>query len=157
MKKRRVVLALITAGVAIVLWIVALSPMPVWAYLVSAYVGLSIIKIRTFLEHRAHEKARCRSVIIEDRGLLSFLFLKNNLHAVHHSCPNLPWYELEAHYTRRRDAFLTRNGGYAYRSYAQVARLFLLHAKDPVPHTLMPQGPVTTPAPQHSASEHQVS
>jgi fatty acid desaturase len=131
--------------------------MPLWLYAVAVYASLSLLKIRTFLEHRAHEKARCRSVIIEDRGLLSFLFLKNNLHAVHHSCPNLTWYELEDHYSRRRDAFLTRNGGYAYRSYAQVARLFLLHAKDPVPHTLMPQGAVTPPAPQPSAREHPVS
>jgi fatty acid desaturase len=79
-------------GVWRVLTLVVLSPMPVWAYLLSAYLGLSILKIRTFLEHQAHERASARTVIIEDRGPLAFLFLNNNLHVVHHMHPKLPWY-----------------------------------------------------------------
>lgn len=120
----------------VVLWWVWAADMPLWLYLLCAYGSLSILKIRTFLEHRAHARARCRSVIIEDRGLLSFLFLKNNLHAVHHACPGLPWYQLQSYYTARRAAFLERNGGYAYRSYADIAWRFLLRTKDPVPHLL---------------------
>lgn len=122
--------------IPVVLWWIWLADMPVWLYLLCAYASHSILKIRTFLEHRAHERARCRSVIIEDRGLLSFLFLKNNLHAVHHACPRLPWYRLQGYYMARRSAFLARNGGYAYRSYAEIAGLFLLKTKDPVPHLL---------------------
>lgn len=122
--------------IPLLLWWLAVADMPVWLYLVCVYVSHSVLKIRTFLEHCAHEKARCRSVIIEDCGLLSFLFLKNNLHAVHHACPSLPWYQLQPFYEARRAAFLERNGGYAYRSYTQIARLFLLKAKDPVPHSL---------------------
>ncbi|WP_299401362.1 fatty acid desaturase [uncultured Roseobacter sp.] len=118
------------------IWWILAADMPFWLYLLCAYVSLSVLKIRTFLEHRAHEKARCRSVIIEDRGLLSFLFLKNNLHAVHHAFPRMPWYQLQPYYAARRAAFLERNGGYAYRSYRQIAYLFLLKAKDPVPHSL---------------------
>jgi fatty acid desaturase len=117
-------------------WLVWVSEMPAWMYVLGVYLSLSILKIRTFLEHQVHEKARCRSVIIEDRGLLAFLFLNNNLHAVHHAHPQLPWYRLRAHYAARRDRFLRRNGGYAYRSYAQIARMFLFRAKDPVPHAL---------------------
>jgi hypothetical protein len=45
--------------------------MPVWAYLLAAYLGWSLLKIRTYLEHRAHEAARARTVIIESRGPLS--------------------------------------------------------------------------------------
>lgn len=131
----------------VIAWLAWVADMSWWLYGLAVYLSLSILKIRTFLEHRAHEKARCRSVIIEDRGLLSFLFLKNNLHAVHHAHPGLPWYRLQAHYTAHRNAFLNRNGGYAYRSYAQIARLFLMRAKDPVPHTLWPQVPVVVPAP----------
>ena len=55
--------------------LLAVSEMPFWAYLLSAYLGLSLLKIRTFLEHQAHEKARGRTVIIEDRGPLALLFL----------------------------------------------------------------------------------
>ena len=46
-------------------------------------------KIRTFLEHQAHERARGRTVIIEDRGPLALLFLNNNLHVVHHVHPRV--------------------------------------------------------------------
>lgn len=122
--------------IPVVLWWVWMADMPVWLYILCAYGSLSILKIRTFLEHRAHARARCRSVIIEDRGLLSFLFLNNNLHAVHHACPRLPWYQLPAYYALRRAEFLQRNGGYAYRSYTQIAREFLFRTKDPVPHQL---------------------
>lgn len=122
--------------VPVALWCAVVADMPIWVYLLCAYASHSILKIRTFLEHRAHERARCRSVIIEDRGPLAFLFLQNNLHAVHHAHPSMPWYQLKAHYMARRAAFLQRNGGYAYRSYAQIARLFLFKTKDPVPHAL---------------------
>ena len=82
----------------------------------------SILRIRTFLEHQAHEQAAGRSVIIEDRGPLSILFLNNNFHAVHHANPRLPWYRLPAEYARRREWWLRRNGGYSYRSYGEVLR-----------------------------------
>ncbi len=118
------------------LWWVFVADMPFWLYLLCAYASHSILKIRTFLEHRAHERARCRSVVIEDCGPLAFLFLQNNLHAVHHAHPGMPWYQLKQHYRTRRAAFLERNGGYAYRSYAQIACLFLFKTKDPVPHAL---------------------
>lgn len=124
--------------IPVVWWLVEVSTMPVWLYLVAVYASHSILRIRTFLEHRAHEKARCRSVIIEDCGLLSFLFLNNNLHAVHHACPSVPWYNLQKVYAHRRDSFLSRNGGYVYASYARVIALFLFRAKDPVPHVLWP-------------------
>ncbi len=64
------------------------------------WLALSILRIRTFLEHQAHERAAARSVIIEDRGPLSILFLNNNFHAVHHANPRLPWYRLPAEYAR---------------------------------------------------------
>lgn len=123
-------------GVVAVLWLVWLSPMPVWLYVVCAYAALSTLKIRTFLEHQAHEKARGRTVIIEDRGLLAFLFLNNNLHVVHHMHPKVPWYRLPALYAENKIRYLTRNGGYRYDSYAQIFRQHFLRAKDPVPHPL---------------------
>lgn len=125
-------------GVAIVLWLVWLSPMPFWAYAVACYLALSVLKIRTFLEHQAHERARARTVVIEDRGPLALLFLNNNLHVVHHMHPRVPWYRLPALYRNSRDRYLKRNDGYRYRSYAEVFRHHFLRAKDPVPHPLWP-------------------
>lgn len=122
--------------IPVLLWVGA-STMPLWAYFVSAYLGLSILKIRTFLEHRADERAAGRSVIIEDRGPLALLFLNNNFHAVHHAHPQVSWYELHKLYRSRRDVFLKRNGGYHYPSYGTIFREHFLSAKDPVPHPLM--------------------
>jgi fatty acid desaturase len=119
--------------------LVGVSPLPLWAYALACYGGLSVLKIRTFLEHQAHERARGRTVIIEDRGPLAFLFLNNNLHVVHHMHPKLPWYRLPRIYFDNREAYLARNAGYVYRSYAQIFRRHLLHAKDPVPHPIYPR------------------
>lgn len=119
-------------------WIAAVGTMPLWAYLLGAWAALSLLRIRTFLEHRAHDRAAGRSVIIEDRGPLALLFLNNNFHAVHHAHPNLPWYRLPGEYARRRDEFLRRNRGYRYRSYGEVFARHLLQRKDPVAHPLRP-------------------
>jgi fatty acid desaturase len=120
----------------VIVWVAA-SEMPIWAYLLAAYLGLSILKIRTFLEHRADERAAGRSVIIEDRGPLALLFLNNNFHAVHHAHPSVSWYKLPALYHARREIFLRRNGGYRFASYGAVFRDYLLRTKDPVAHPLI--------------------
>lgn len=126
-------------GVAMVLvWLWAVGTMPVLAYVPAVYLGLSLLKIRTFLEHRAHEKFRARTVIIEDRGPLSYLFLNNNFHVVHHCMPNVPWYDLPGLYAAKRAHFQRRNEAYVYRSYGEIFRLYFLRAKDPVPHPVWP-------------------
>lgn len=127
-------------AVALVLGAVALSPVPLWAYPGICYAALSLLKIRTFLEHQAHEKARGRTVIIEDRGPLAWLFLNNNLHVVHHMHPRVAWYMLPRLYFGNRERYLKVNEGYRYRSYAEIFRKYLLSAKDPVPHPLWPSG-----------------
>jgi fatty acid desaturase len=112
--------------------------MPVWAYLLAAYLGWSLLKIRTYLEHRAHEAARARTVVIESRGPLSLLFLNNNFHVVHHMHPGVAWYKLPALYFGNREHYLRRNESYLYRSYVDIFRQYLFHAKDPVPHPVFP-------------------
>lgn len=123
--------------VPVVIW-VARSDMPFWLYVAAAYLGMSVLKIRTFLEHRAHDLARGRTVIVEGRGLLPFLFLYNNFHVVHHAKPNVAWYRLPALYGAGKDDYLRRNDGYVYASYGEVFRRYFLRAKDPVPHPLRP-------------------
>ncbi|WP_254054663.1 fatty acid desaturase [Roseovarius sp. EL26] len=125
----------IPAIVPVLLW-VASSPMPIWAYFLSCYVALSILKIRTFLEHRAHERASGRTVVIEDKGPLSWIFLNNNLHVVHHMHPNVAWYDLPGVYEGDREKYLRRNDGYRYGSYAEIFRKYFFKAKDPVPHPM---------------------
>ena len=138
---RRVALAwaLHLPGLALVFgWLWAVGAMPVWAYLTAAYIGWSLLKIRTYLEHRAHDAARARSVVVESRGPLSLLFLNNNFHTVHHSNPTVAWYRLPQLYFANRDHYLRRNDGYVYRNYTQIFRAHLFRAKDPVPHPVWP-------------------
>jgi fatty acid desaturase len=128
------------AGLVLLIPLIMAAPMPVWAYVAAAYLGLGLIKIRTFLEHRAHTASPGRTVIVEDRGPLAWLFLNNNLHAVHHLHPCTPWYRLPQMYRDGRDGYLARNDGYVYRSYGQIFRQYLLTSKDPVAHPLWRRG-----------------
>lgn len=112
--------------------------MPIWAYVVSVYFGAALLKIRTYLEHRAHEACRARTVVIESRGPLSYLFLNNNFHVVHHTHPSVPWYKLPAMYAARKEYYLRRNEAYAYTGYRKIFAQYLLKAKDPVPHPIWP-------------------
>ncbi|MEM1236622.1 MAG: fatty acid desaturase [Pseudomonadota bacterium] len=135
---RRVALgwALHLPAMAWVIWVVLQSPLPFWAYLIAAYGGLAILKIRTFCEHQAHEQTGGRSVIIEDRGPLALIFLNNNLHVVHHLHPNVPWYALPAQFAANRARYLRMNDDYRFSSYAEIFRRYLFRAKDPVAHPL---------------------
>ena len=134
-------------GLAVVILWLWVAAMPWWAYLLATWIGHALLKIRTFLEHRAHVAARARTVVIEDRGPLALLFLNNNLHVVHHMHPTVPWYYLPALYAGNRDHYLRRNDHYVYRNYLDVFRRYLLRAKDPVPHPLMPGGEVAAAEP----------
>lgn len=123
-------------GVVLTLAVVSLSEMPLWLYLAACYAAMSLLKIRTFLEHCAHARVSGRTVIIEDRGLLGFLFLNNNLHVVHHMHPKLAWYRLWPLYRAQKARFLRRNHGYVFPSYAAIFRSYLWRRKDPVAHPL---------------------
>ena len=140
---RRVVLGWaihVPALAALGLWFTYVAAMPLWAYAISVNGAMSILKIRTFLEHQAHERASGRTVIIEDTGPLAFMFLNNNLHVVHHMHPNVPWYRLPVIYAENREHYQRRNGGYVFRSYSEVFRRYLTERKDPVAHPFRPGG-----------------
>lgn len=128
--------ALHLLGCITVIWLVAMSPMSLGLYCMACYVALGLLRIRTFLEHQAHEKVRGRTVIIEDRGPLALLFLNNNLHVVHHMHPGVPWYQLPRLYDGAKERFLAINQGYFYRSYVQIFLKYFFRPKDPVAHPL---------------------
>jgi fatty acid desaturase len=115
---------------AISLWSAIALPV----YLALCYAGMSLLMVRTYLEHQAEESLRARSVIIEDRGPFSLLFLNNNLHAVHHAYPAVAWHQLPSLYRRNRDRFLAMNKGYFFRNYGEVFRRFAFRRKEPVVH-----------------------
>ena len=107
--------------------------MPVWAYLISTYLAISLISIRSFCEHQWSETPWRRTVIVESR-LLAVLFLNNNLHLVHHTHPGAPWHRLPALHRAQREAWREMNGGYVFRTYAEVLRRYAFRIKEPVLH-----------------------
>lgn len=105
---------------------------PLLVYVAAAYAGMSVLMIRTYLEHQSHPSMRARSVIIEDRGLLSYLFLNNNLHAVHHAYPSVAWYQLPGLFKKNREKFLSLNMGYNFKTYRDVIHRYACFQKEPV-------------------------
>ena len=103
------------AGLALVFaWTVGVCGIPFWLYVAVAYLGLSILNLRTFAEHQAHEAPGGRTVIVEASPVFGLLFLNNNLHYVHHEHPRVPWYDLPALYRSSRAAFLAANESYSF-------------------------------------------
>ena len=118
-------------------WLFAsIGSLPLWAYVLSAYMAMSLLRVRTFLEHQADQSVAGRTVIIEDTGFFAYLFLNNNYHLVHHMNPRVPWYQLPALYHSRRELFLALNNGYVYPNYRAVFTQYFFRCKDSVPHPL---------------------
>lgn len=133
--------ALHAAGaVPVILWL-RWCGVSAGGYFLACYGGLALINLRSFLEHRAEERVAGRSAIVEDGGPLALLYLNNNLHAVHHAHPEAPWASLPGLYRAHRERFLRMNGGYVFRSYAEVLGRYALRPKEPAAHPLMdPRG-----------------
>ncbi|MFT5275893.1 MAG: fatty acid desaturase [Saprospiraceae bacterium] len=121
-------------GVAVVLWIVNLAGISLWLYAICAYFALSIIGVRSFYEHRPMPKASNRIVVVRSCAPFHILFLYNNLHAVHHKHPTMPWYHLFAEYQRGERAYLENNGGFYFAGY----RHWLKYLIKPVAHPVHP-------------------
>jgi fatty acid desaturase len=122
-------------GLALVFgWTAGVCGIPVWLYAVVAYFGLSLLNLRTFAEHQAHESDGGRTAIVEASPFFGLLFLNNNLHFVHHESPRVPWYKLPELYRSRRAQYLAANENYRFSGYGEVIRRYLFRAKQPVPH-----------------------
>jgi fatty acid desaturase len=102
------------AGTLPVLGFVVWAGVPVWQYVAAAYLGMSVLMIRTFIEHRACETTPQRTAVVEAGVLMRLLFLNNNYHAVHHNHANLAWYKLPALWRAERARTLDGNGHYHY-------------------------------------------
>ena len=126
--------------VAVLAWTSGVCGIPPALYLVAAYLGLSILNLRTFAEHQAHETPGGRTVIVEASPFFGLLFLNNNLHYVHHENPRVPWYDLPALYRSRRGEFLAANESYTFPGYGEMIRRYLFRAKTPVPHPFLRRG-----------------
>jgi fatty acid desaturase len=121
----------------LVVWLSSVCHMSLTFYVVAfVYPGTAILMMRSFAEHRAADQVSERSAIVE-APLFGLLFLNNNLHAVHHRYPAIPWYELPGLYRRRKHQFLESNGNLFYQGYFQVIGNFLFRQHDAVLHPVL--------------------
>jgi fatty acid desaturase len=123
--------------VPVVLWVTVVCGMPLWLYVLAIVIpGTAVLLIRSFAEHKAVPDVRERIAIVENSWLLGPLFLFNNLHALHHERPMIPWYQYPAWYRENRDRLVAENGGLVYDSYLDVARRYLFSAHDTARHPM---------------------
>ena len=123
-------------GVAAVLfWLIAVCDLSLSVYLgLVLYPAISLLLIRSFAEHKAADGVAERTAIVENSWILGPLFLFNNLHAVHHERPAMPWYEIPAWYQANRTRLIKENGGHVYSGYFDIARRFMFSDHDSVVH-----------------------
>ncbi|MEM7212050.1 MAG: fatty acid desaturase [Pseudomonadota bacterium] len=126
---------------AIVLYLLGIDLLP---YVIAAYAAMSLIMVRSFIEHRAAEEQAERTAVVETNWFWRLLFLNNNYHLLHHDHPSLPWYRLPEKWQSEADRVAERNGGYVLPGYGHVARRWLFRRREPYVHPLQ--------APQDQAS-----
>lgn len=138
----RLAWALHLAGLALAAPIIVYGfGIPLWLYaLVPAWMGLGLISIRTFAEHQWSDRPEGRTIIVESSPL-SFLFLNNNLHFVHHSIPTVAWYRLPKLFRERRDEWVAKNHGYVVPNYLALLKDYAFKAKEPVVHPALRRSP----------------
>jgi fatty acid desaturase len=90
------------------------------------YTGLIFGSMRSFTEHRWGERPGERTAVVESNWVFGVLFLWNNLHAVHHLFPTLPWWKLPRAWRRHRELIQAHNGGFVFRGYGEIARQWLI-------------------------------
>ena len=125
------------AGLAVVVPAIWATGVPLWLYMLfAAYPGVSLIMVRSFIEHRANQDPKRRTAVVEAGRFFGLLFLNNNLHRVHHESPGAAWYRLPGMYAVDRARYLAENGGYLVHGYREVVRRWLLQPREPVVHPL---------------------
>lgn len=122
--RRTVVLHVI--GVAAVVYLVALSSMPVWQFALGTMYGGRILNaIRPFPEHKYQSGVETRTAMIMAGPFMSLLMLNNNLHIAHHEEPWVAWYRVKALSNRVNAVERAREAGVLYEGgYAEVFRKF---------------------------------
>ena len=123
--------------IPVVYWVQHVCRMPLWVYVLTMVIpSAAVTLIRSYAEHRARTAVRARIAIVERSWILGPLFLFNNLHALHHEKPAIPWYRYPARYRTERARLIAENGGLVYNTYFDVARRFLFRPHDTLQHPM---------------------
>jgi len=101
--------------------------MPAWQYLAEfMYPGLIFGMMRSYTEHRWGGRPSERTAVVESNWVFGLLFLWNNIHAVHHLFPALPWYKIPRVWREHQSRIQAHNGGFVFRGYGEIAWRWLV-------------------------------
>jgi fatty acid desaturase len=120
---------------ALLWWVVRICGISVAEYIVLfAWPGTGLALIRSFAEHRAAPDVAARTATVEAGWFMRFLYLNNNLHALHHADPHGAWHQRPAAYRRQRAEVLGRSRYNLVPGYAVLFRNHMLEPKEPLLH-----------------------
>jgi fatty acid desaturase len=125
-------LAYIVSTILVLCLVVFIFKIPIAIYLLAVYLGHALIALRSFYEHQTHSEPKHRSVIIPSIKSLSFLYLYNNLHVVHHKHPGLAWYLISAEFQRNQQSYHQSNGGFSYQGYHEWLKFLFQPVASPI-------------------------
>jgi fatty acid desaturase len=122
--------------VAALFWYISgVAGMKWWQYvLFIAWPAFGLGWVRSFAEHRYGQRPGERTAITESNLFWSVLFLNNNLHAVHHVFPKMPWWQIPGYWRAHREQILAHNGQLYFKGYWEIAQQWLLKPIFPAPH-----------------------
>jgi len=127
----------VPAVAIVVIWVVGVCGIPLWQYvLLYVWPGVSLTVLRSYLEHQGRDAVGHRTVIVQSGPVMSFMYLNNNLHALHHLEPATVWHQRPRRFRVRRNEIYALNNGYRYGSYGDIVWHHLFRAKEPVVHPL---------------------
>jgi fatty acid desaturase len=122
--------------VAALFWYVSgVAGMKWWQYvLFIAWPAFGLGWVRSFAEHRYGHRPGERTAITESNLFWGVLFLNNNLHAVHHVFPKMPWWQIPGYWRAHREQILAHNGHLYFRGYGEIAHQWVLKPIFTPPH-----------------------
>ncbi|MEM7683702.1 MAG: fatty acid desaturase [Pseudomonadota bacterium] len=126
--------------VSALIWVLYAFGVDGWLYFAAAYLGMSLIMVRSFIEHRADQDVAARTAVVDAHWFWRLLFLNNNFHLVHHDRPSMAWYRLPRYWRAERETIAERNGGYVFPGYGSVAWRWLFRRREPYVHPLTNYG-----------------
>jgi fatty acid desaturase len=139
--------------VALAWWVVDVNGIsPLDYVLFFAWPGTGLALIRSYAEHRAAPDVPARTATVEAGPFMSFLFLHNNLHALHHAQPTLAWHQRPQRYRAMRKQLLGESRYHLIDGYASLFRNYLLDAKEPLLHPASARGERSAVAPTRDRS-----
>jgi len=116
-------------------WIVGVCDISIAEYLLLfVWPGTGLALIRSYAEHRSAPDVAARSATVEAGRIMSFLYLYNNLHALHHAQPTLAWHRRARRYRVMRNKILGESRYHLIKGYGALFRNYLLDAKEPIVH-----------------------